>query len=126
MTKTNLCIISGFHCSVNEILHGPEHETSRMSQNTGNKLSFNTVYNPRSAQIQKQIQCSKHCDHLEDCIQGNLKSTAATSSSPKCKLLPDYMASHSQQTQQSCHHSNFQLKHNAFCSEHETTKIRNP
>jgi len=76
------------------ILHGLEDEASRLPETLVTNYHSMLYTIPKVRRSQKQIQCSKHCGYLEDCIQGNLKSTAATGSSPKCKLLPDYKASH--------------------------------
>lgn len=78
----------------NGILHGLEDETSRLPETLVINYHSMLYTIPEVCRSQKQIHCSKHCGYLEDCIQGNLKSTAATGSSPKHKLLPDYKASH--------------------------------
>jgi hypothetical protein len=75
------------------ILHGLEDETSRLPETLVTNYHSMLYKIPEVLRSQKQIQCSKHFGYLEECIQGNLKSTAATGSSPKCKLLPDYKAS---------------------------------
>jgi hypothetical protein len=76
------------------ILHGLEEEKSRYPETLATNYRSTLYTIPEVRRSHKQIQCSKHCGYLKDCTQGNLKLTAATGSSPKCKFLPDYMVSH--------------------------------
>jgi hypothetical protein len=91
MTKTDPCVISGFHHSGNEIctLLGV-YTALKIWPIVCPKTSVTNYHStlctiPEEHRSQKQIKFSEHC--------GNLKSTK-TGSSPKCKFLPDHMASH--------------------------------